>query len=141
MELKPTVNRAMRVWWSILWRALLLGTPFVCFAYIALLFVSAAILPMLSADGTVSVRTSELVRIISGIIASLCAIGFSILNFYWLIGRNYGEFRLVLLSNLVAADHPSISPLPEPNQLPDPTSPSVTPPARAGGAPSVAADH
>jgi hypothetical protein len=28
-----------------------------------------------------------------------------------------------------------------PNQLPDPTSPSVTPPADAGGAPSVAADH
>jgi ABC-type xylose transport system permease subunit len=28
-----------------------------------------------------------------------------------------------------------------PNQLPDPTSPSVTPPARAGDAPSVAADH
>src|ERR1039457_5507440 len=28
-----------------------------------------------------------------------------------------------------------------PNQLPDPTSPSVTPPARAGGAPAVAADH
>jgi len=27
------------------------------------------------------------------------------------------------------------------NQLPDPTSPSVTPPAGAGGAPSVAADH
>ena len=27
------------------------------------------------------------------------------------------------------------------NQLPDPTSPSVTPPARAGVAPSVAADH
>ena len=27
------------------------------------------------------------------------------------------------------------------NQLPDPTSPSVTPPAVAGGAPSVAADH
>ena len=30
---------------------------------------------------------------------------------------------------------------PVPNQLPDPTSPSVTPPARAGDAPSVAADH
>jgi hypothetical protein len=29
----------------------------------------------------------------------------------------------------------------EPNQLLDPTSPSVTPPAGAGGAPSVAADH
>jgi hypothetical protein len=28
-----------------------------------------------------------------------------------------------------------------PNQLPDPTSPSVTPPADAGGAPAVAADH
>jgi len=28
-----------------------------------------------------------------------------------------------------------------PNQLPDPTFPSVTPPADAGGAPSVAADH
>jgi len=27
------------------------------------------------------------------------------------------------------------------NQLPDPTSPSVTPPAGAGGAPSAAADH
>jgi hypothetical protein len=29
----------------------------------------------------------------------------------------------------------------QPNQLPDPTSPSVTPPAGAGGTPSVAADH
>jgi hypothetical protein len=29
----------------------------------------------------------------------------------------------------------------EPNQLPDPTSPPVTPPADAGGPPSVAADH
>jgi hypothetical protein len=28
-----------------------------------------------------------------------------------------------------------------PNQLPDPTSPSVTPPAGAGDAPFVAADH
>jgi len=28
-----------------------------------------------------------------------------------------------------------------PNHVPDPTSPSVTPPACAGGAPSVAADH
>jgi hypothetical protein len=27
------------------------------------------------------------------------------------------------------------------NHVPDPTSPSVTPPADAGGAPSVAADH
>jgi hypothetical protein len=27
------------------------------------------------------------------------------------------------------------------NQLPDPTSPSVTPPAKTGGAPSVGADH
>ncbi len=29
----------------------------------------------------------------------------------------------------------------QPNQLPDPTSPSVTPPAGAGGGPSVGADH
>jgi hypothetical protein len=29
----------------------------------------------------------------------------------------------------------------EPNQLPDPSSPTVTPPAKAGGAPSVTADH
>jgi TonB family protein len=29
----------------------------------------------------------------------------------------------------------------EPNHVPDPTSPSVTPPAGAGGAPSVTADH
>jgi hypothetical protein len=35
----------------------------------------------------------------------------------------------------------SDSPRPAANQLPDPTSPSVTPPAGAGGAPSVAADH
>jgi len=38
----------------------------------------------------------------------------------------------------------TVGPLPGdklPNQLPDPTSPSVTPPAGAGGAPSVVADH
>jgi hypothetical protein len=29
----------------------------------------------------------------------------------------------------------------EPNNLPDPTSPYVTPPAGAGGAPSVVTDH
>jgi hypothetical protein len=34
-------------------------------------------------------------------------------------------------------DHPNTLP----NQLPDPTSPSVTPAAGAAGAPSVAADH
>jgi hypothetical protein len=34
-----------------------------------------------------------------------------------------------------------VAPRKLPNQLPDPTSPSVTPPAGTGGAPSVAADH
>jgi hypothetical protein len=49
---------------------------------------------------------------------------------YLLIYRWY-TMRLEKLASLEA----------KPSQLPDPTSPSVTPPAKAGGAPSVAADH
>ena len=47
----------------------------------------------------------------------------------WSCNRWYTSYREMIAPQLV------------PNQLPDPTSPSVTPPASAGGAPSVAADH
>ena len=41
----------------------------------------------------------------------------------------------------VNVDGPFQAKMTVPNQLPDPTSPSVTCPAGAGRAPSVAADH
>jgi hypothetical protein len=47
------------------------------------------------------------------------------------------RIRLYLAYKLGQYTKPSDAP----NQLPDPTSPSVTPPAGAGGAPSVVADH
>ena len=50
--------------------------------------------------------------------------------YYWGIGLSIARFALVVLGFIS-----------KPNQLPDPTSPSVTPAAGAAGAPSVAADH
>jgi hypothetical protein len=51
----------------------------------------------------------------------------------WLKELNSSEHREIMLI---------VDPFSElPNQLPDPASPSVTPPAGARGAPSVAADH
>jgi hypothetical protein len=47
----------------------------------------------------------------------------------------------VLMMKSSAKDYFCDLNLNKPNQLPDPTSPSVTPPAGAGRAPSVAADH
>ena len=49
-----------------------------------------------------------------------------------------GRGKLIIRS-VSAKQRPPVRNMP--NQLPDPTSPSVTPPAGAGGAPSVAADH
>jgi hypothetical protein len=49
-------------------------------------------------------------------------------------------YSLIVTTGKPARKQGSVTQSP-PNQLPDPTSPSVTPPAGAGVAPSVAADH
>jgi hypothetical protein len=51
------------------------------------------------------------------------------------------ESTLMPLRTAFEDQHTLVFQVKMPNQLPDPTSPSVTPPAGAGGAPSVAADH
>jgi hypothetical protein len=50
-----------------------------------------------------------------------------------------GHFRII--HRVGGEIREALFPAKKPNQLPDPTTPSVTPPAGAGGAPSVGADH
>jgi putative flippase GtrA len=63
--------------------------------------------------------------LVAAVLAMFFSVGFNMFsNFLWIWRKPAGE-------NLIK----------KPNQLPDPTSPSVAPPASAGAAPSIAADH
>jgi FtsH-binding integral membrane protein len=81
------------------------------------------------------------------IVIWICMFPFTMSFPFWLptvsgvsLGR-LGDFMTAFASFLILSVICWIQLKKRPNQLPDPTSPSVTPPAGAGDAPSVAADH
>jgi len=92
MELEVTWGRAMRVWWAYLWRKLIAiigGT-------ILGAILSAILGFVLGAAGMApdAVRRAGLVVgvIMGGLLVSIVPIRL-------ILGKNFGEFRLVLLSN------------------------------------------
>jgi hypothetical protein len=128
----------------VVWIAQAITAPFVRNAVIAMVAGSAG-------DHLAAQKTTELYYNVVSCISILSRLVFG----YWLFSEAktererrwlwcllgvFGGFDGVIFFYLyiILKDRRSLV---KANQLPDPTSPSVTPPAGAGGAPSVAADH
>jgi hypothetical protein len=90
MELEITWPRLVRLWWAYLWRNLL--TTVVAMIFGA--FVGGILGAIMGAAGF-SIQTIQIVGFPIGLIIGLVA---SLAPMRLILGRNYGEFRLVLLA-------------------------------------------
>ncbi|MBM3116800.1 hypothetical protein [Jeongeupia naejangsanensis] len=92
MELEMTWRRAMRVWWAYTWRVFVLGL------LAAMVFgISAGVIAayMLGKTGS----PGEVPRLAIGAIGSVLGAWLSIVSMKCVLGCNFGEFRVALISN------------------------------------------
>ncbi len=102
MELEITWSRAVRVWWSYLWRNLIA----IVVAMIIGMVIGAIIGFILGAMG-VPVRT---IQILVAPIGFVIGLAISIVPLKMILGKDFGEFRLVLLAKQPQATPPSSAP-------------------------------
>ena len=91
MELEATWNRAIRVWWSLAWRSIIA-------AIVAMVFggVVGFIVGVVGAILQLPIQAIQSVAAVLGIVIGL---PISVVPIKLILGKDYGEFRLVLLSN------------------------------------------
>ena len=90
MELEVTWNRAIRVWWSYLWRAIIT-------AIVAIVF-SAAVGFILGMVAGILGLPIPVIQGIGAVVGFVIGLAFSVVPFKLILGKDYGEFRLVLQS-------------------------------------------
>jgi hypothetical protein len=95
MELEITFRRTIRIWWAYLWRNLIAILVTVVVGFIVG-FILGFIMGMLG----FSVQTIQLV---TAPIGFLIGLAISIVPLWMILGKDFGEFRLVLLANEPAA--------------------------------------
>ena len=91
MELEITWGRFIRVWWAHYWRCLI--AMIICFIICSIIgFIIGFVMGMLGA----SIRMIQVVSFTIGLIIGL---GVSLVPMRMILGKDFGEFRLVLISN------------------------------------------
>lgn len=88
MELEVTWGRAIRVWWAFLWRNLIA----ILLAMLLGGVLGFIIDYIIAAAGGVITK----IQIILGSIGSILGLGTSIVPIKMILGKDFGEFRLVL---------------------------------------------
>jgi ABC-type glycerol-3-phosphate transport system permease component len=102
MELEITWNRAVRVWWSYLWRNLIA----IIVGLLIGIVVGAIVGFILGAMG-VPVRA---IQIIVAPIGFVIGLAISVVPLKMILGKDFGEFRLVLLAKQPQTTQPSTAP-------------------------------
>lgn len=89
MELEVTWGRTIKVWWAYFWRSLIA-------AFFALLFsgLLGFVLGIVLYAAGVSPENG---RIYGGILGGVVGLLFSIIPMKYILGKDFGEFKLVLL--------------------------------------------
>ena len=90
MELEITWSRVIRVWWAYLWRYLI--------ALIVAIIIGAIIGFILGLVGAAIGIPTGITALVAGILGGLLGLVGCIIPLKMILGKNYGEFRLVLLS-------------------------------------------
>lgn len=98
-EVHPTFKHAMRIWWSYCWRSLLMAIPAAIIGGI-LGFICGFILGAVG----VPVATIKLMVMPISFIMGLCL---SVFPIYWILGKDFGAFRLVLVSTRAPEEPPT----------------------------------
>ena len=99
-EIKPTFKITLRVWWSYLWRNLLMVVAAMILGGImgfALGFVLGAL--------GVPIAT---IKMIVTPIGAILGLSLSLFPIYWILGKDFGTFRLILVSKDPPADEQSV---------------------------------
>lgn len=91
MELEVTWKRAIKVWWAYLWRNIL--------AVIAAIIIGALVGGILGFILALLGASKETVQVIVTPIGFVIGIGISIVPLKMILGKNFGEFRLVLIGS------------------------------------------
>ncbi|MDY0195316.1 MAG: hypothetical protein WC253_00150 [Sulfurovaceae bacterium] len=91
MELEVTWSRAIKVWWSYVWRNLIAIIASMIMGGIAG-FIIGFVMAAFGAEKETMKTTAIIVGFIIGVAISIVPIKM-------ILGMNFGEFRLVLLSN------------------------------------------
>ena len=99
MELEITWSRAVRIWWSYLWRNLIA----IVVAMLIGMVVGAVIGFILGTMG-VPLRVIQIVVAPIGVVIGLAV---SIVPLKMILGKDFGEFRLVLLAKQPPVEPPS----------------------------------
>ena len=90
-EIDPTFTMVLQVWWSYAWRNLLM---------ILVSIVLGAIIGFICGIlGAAIGLAPSTIRIVVMPIGFLMGLALSVLPMYWIIGKDYGDFRLILVSN------------------------------------------
>jgi ABC-type nitrate/sulfonate/bicarbonate transport system permease component len=90
MELEITWKRAARIWWSYLWRKII--------AIIGAVIIGAIIGGVLGFILGMLGTSTDIIKLIVQPIVILIGLGISIIPLKLILGKNFGEFRLVLMS-------------------------------------------
>lgn len=90
MELEITWDRVVRVWWSYLWRSL------ICILIAMLIGMICGFIIGFTL-GFIGFPAS-LIRLVTGSIGFALGLAISILPMKLILGKDYGDFRLVLLA-------------------------------------------
>lgn len=91
MELDITWKRTARIWWSYFWRSLL--------ALLGAVILSALIGAIVGFILGILGYSKESIQLISALIGFISGILVSIIPIKLILGKDYGEFRLVLIAN------------------------------------------
>jgi hypothetical protein len=89
MELEVTWGRTIKVWWAYFWRSLVAG-------FFALLFsgLLGFVLGIVLYGAGIPAEDG---RIYGGILGGVVGVLFSIIPMKYILGKDFGDFRLVLL--------------------------------------------
>ena len=98
MELEITWERVVRVWWAYLWRSLIV----MILTFVAL-FVSGVILGLISKSLGFEHNVILTALKVFGFIVGICS---SVIPFKWILGKDMGSFKLVLMSNSLTEKEP-----------------------------------
>jgi hypothetical protein len=98
MELEITWRRAVRVWWALYWRTAILGAGTFVASTTVLGLLGALLLAILHPASLSDPATSSTFGGIVGLIGLALSQATSILVVKELLGRDLGQFRIVLVS-------------------------------------------